>query len=281
MGVAMALSEGQLRSIYPNAQADSLRAFAQQNGALLESFGIDRTTDRLSFFLAQIGHECGGLTITHENLNYSAGRLVEVWPSRFPDAAAAAPFAGDPEKLANNVYADRMGNGPSASGDGWRYRGRGYIQITGRDGYQRVGEIIGENLEADPDSVAAPEGALLAVCGFWTWKALNQLSDTGDYVEVTRRINGGTTGMDDRNSWLAKVRQMLAADPARPPDRPPEDVMAVQQALHARGYTEVGGADGAVGRNTVRATVRFRRENSLGVGFIDDALLTALGVATA
>lgn len=275
----MALTEAQLRELYPRAADAHIKAFAAQNGALFARFGIDRTADRLHFFLAQIGHESGGLTIGTENLNYSAGRLVAVWPSRFPDEAAARPFARNPEKLANNVYADRMGNGPPESGDGWRYRGRGYVQITGKDGYAQVGRRAELDLVANPDLVSEPEHALLAVCAFWDWKGLNERCDTGDFVKVTRRINGGTNGLDDRRAWLEKARRILAAPAAAEVSADPPDVVEIQRALRDAGYPEVGAADGQIGPKTTAAIVRFRRDRGLAEGFVDGALLKALGLS--
>src|SRR4051812_33785750 len=141
----MPLSQATIQALFPRAPTAHLEAFAAQHDALFARFEITNG-NRLNFFLAQIGHESGGLTIEEENLNYRADRLCAVWPSRFPTLADAQACAGSPEGLANTVYANRMGNGGAASGDGWRYRGRGYIQITGRDGYAQVGAIAGATL---------------------------------------------------------------------------------------------------------------------------------------
>jgi putative chitinase len=275
----VALTEVQLRELFPRAAEGHIAAFARQNGELFARFGIDGTTVRRDFFLAQIGHESGGLHITEENLNYSAERLCAVWPSRFPNVAAAQPYARNPERLANRVYGGRMGNGPEESGDGWRYRGRGYIQITGRDGYARVGRIAGRDFVANPQEVFEPQYALLAACAFWEWKGMNAICDGGNFVSVTRRINGGTNGLDDRRAWLDKVRRTLeppASEPAAVP--PPFDPIALQRALQAAGYSEVGAADGVVGRRTRAAVTRYRHEHGMPEGGIDAALLTALGL---
>jgi len=271
------LSETQIRALFPRAPEPHVQAFERRNGELFQRFGIDDSATRLHFFLAQIGHESGGLTITEESLNYRAERLCQVWPGRFPDIESARPFAGNPERLANNVYANRMGNGGPKSGDGWRYRGRGYIQITGRDGYERVGEAAALDLPDNSDLAFAPEHGLLVSCAFWRWKGLNALCDSGDFVRVTRRINGGTTGLADRRAWLDKVRRILGAPP--PVAQPaPQMVIAVQRGLQARGYREVGAADGVVGPRTLAAITRFHQEKGLPEGVIDDALLAALGV---
>ena len=277
------LSEDQIKEIYPRAKADRTASFAQQNADLFQRFGIDASPTRLCFFLAQIGHESGGLTITEENMNYRAERLTQVWPSRFPTLATAQPLARNPEKLGNSVYANRMGNGPPDSGDGFRYRGRGYVQITGRDGYKQVGAIAGLDLVGDSDLAADPQHALLVACSFWQWKKLNSICDTGDFVKVTRKINGGTNGMADRRAWLDKVRRILHAPiPQAAEVIPAETIVAVQRALQSRRFTEVGAADGLMGPRTAAAIMRFRQQNGLPDSppavLIDDDLIAALGI---
>lgn len=274
----MVPSEAQLRELYPHAAHNHVEAFAGQSETLFDQFGIGETPTRLSFFLAQVGHESGGLTIKEENLNYSAERMCAVWPSRFPTVAKARPFARNPEKLANNVYSGRMGNGPPESGDGWNYRGRGYIQITGRDGYARVGNIAGLDLVGQPNLAFDPQHALAVACAFWEWKKLNDLCDLGDYVKVTRRINGGTTGITDRRAWLDKVRRVLSVDTPLPQVPIVEEIIAIQRALQKAGFREVGAADGVIGPRTIAAIQRFRQEKGLAEGLIDDDLEAALGI---
>ncbi len=268
-----------IRALYPRGPAAHLAAFANQAEDMLGRFGIAANELRLQYFLAQIGHESGGLTIMQENLNYRAQRLCEVWPSRFPSLASAGRCAGNPEVLANTVYGERMGNRGSASGDGWRYRGRGYIQITGRDGYQEVGERTGLDLEGAPDLAFEPENALLAACGFWQWKGLNEICDTRNFGNVTRRINGGLNGQEDREAWLNKVRRVFGG--AVPLDEQPDavDVIDIQRRLRELGYPEVGAADGDIGPNTRAAITRFRFDQGLPPGVVDDALLKALRLA--
>ena len=277
----MRLSKAQLRALFPRAEEAHVGAFAAQSASLLPRAGIDATPTRLHFFLAQIGHESGGLTITRENMSYSAERMMQVWPSRFPTLASARPFERNPERLANKVYGGRIGNGPEGSGDGFRYRGRGYIQITGRDGYANVGREAGLDLVGQPELALQPEHALEVVCGFWRWKRLNEVCDTGDFVKVTERINGGTTGMADRRAWLDKVRRTLMAVPAAEEQPPANEVIAVQRALQARRFTEVGAADGVVGPRTIAAITRFRQQNGLPAGMIDGELKRALGIEPA
>jgi putative chitinase len=195
-----------VRRLYPDAPAGNVKAFAEQAPSLLAEFGISARPDRLHFFLAQIGHE-SGLVLREENLNYSADRLRAVWPRRFPTAASTKGLAHNPRALANRVYGGRMGNdGPD---DGWTYRGRGYLQITGKDGYRTVGRHSGLDLVAHPELAMALPHALRVACAFWAWKGLNAVCDTGDFTAVTRVINGGLTGLADRRAWLERVLRLV------------------------------------------------------------------------
>jgi putative chitinase len=213
-----------------------------------------------------------------ENLNYAAERLCAVWPSRFPNLDAAQLCSRNPQSIANTVYCGRMGNGPIESGDGWRYRGRGYIQLTGRDAYRSVGIIANLELEDTPDLASQPANALLVACSFWQWKNLNEICSTGDFIKVTRRINGGTHGMADRNAWLDKVRRILNDPPDIAAQPSAEEVIALQRALQSRGYREIGAADGLIGPRTLSAIRRFRQMNDLGPGLVDAQLKASLGL---
>lgn len=205
------LTRAQLTALFPRALPGHIDGFAKRQHALFAAHAIDRGRHRLAFFLAQIGHESSGLSRLAENLNYSAERLMQVWPRRFPTLSAARPYARNPQALANFTYGGRMGNGPPDSGDGWRFRGRGYVQLTGREGYREVGRACGLDLEADPDLAASPGHALAVALGFWTWKRANSLCDTGDFERLTVAVNGGKTGWADRLAWLEKVRRVLGA----------------------------------------------------------------------
>lgn len=167
------------------------------------------TPQRQAMFLAQCAHESAGFTRFEENLSYSAEALQRTWPSRFPSFAAAAEVARQPERIANRVYADRLGNGNEASGDGWRFRGRGAIQITGRSNYRRAGLSLGFPLEANPTEAALPAQGARVACWYWFFHGLNDLADDGDFEGITRRINGGLTGIVDREKWLAKARRVI------------------------------------------------------------------------
>jgi putative chitinase len=168
---------------------------------------------RLAHFLAQCGHESGGFRVTQENLNYSAKGLNGIFRKYFPTEASAVPYARQPQKIANKVYANRMANGSEASGDGYKFRGRGYIQLTGRDNYTQFGKAIGEDIASNPDVVSS-KYALLSAAWFWSKNGLNKLADggAGDTVvtSITKRVNGGTIGLADRIKHFKEYYHLLA-----------------------------------------------------------------------
>jgi putative chitinase len=205
------LTRAQIKSIFPKASESDVDAFIKFGEDALKKSGILDMVTRLQYFLAQLGHESNGLTSREENLNYSATRLTEIWPGRFPTIDVAKPYERNPEKLANFVYGGRMGN--VNPGDGYRYRGRGYIQLTGRETYREIGRIAGIDLENNPDAAAKPENAIKIACAFWTWKNINPACDVSDFTAVTKKINGGTNGLNDRLQWLSKVKTVVTAAP--------------------------------------------------------------------
>jgi putative chitinase len=168
---------------------------------------------RLAHFLAQCGHESGGFRATSENLNYSAKGLNGIFKKYFPTEASAADYARNPQKIANKVYANRMANGDEASGDGFRFRGRGYIQLTGRANYTAFGKAIGEDVTGNPDVVSG-KYALLSAAWFWSNNGLNKLADGGStdavVTTITRRVNGGTIGLADRIKHFKEYYHLLA-----------------------------------------------------------------------
>ena len=166
------------------------------------------TLERVAGFLAQVGHESGGLRFTVENLNYRAEALSRVWPSRFPPGVAES-YAMQPERIANRAYADRMGNGDEASGDGWAYRGRGLIQLTGKDNYAAFSLEANNEALTKPDLVAEVELAALSAGWFWSRNGLNALADNKDIVGMTVKINGGTNGLDDRQMRYSRLLSTL------------------------------------------------------------------------
>lgn len=163
------------------------------------------TPARLHHFLAQVGHESAGFTRLEENLSYTAARLMQVWPSRFKTLNDARPFERQPYALAEKVYGERMGN--CAPGDGYRYRGRGLIQITGRNNYERFGRISGLALLENPGLAADADDATRIALAYWRAEGCNLMADADDLEGITRKINGGLNGIEDRAAWLAKARK--------------------------------------------------------------------------
>jgi putative chitinase len=180
---------------------------------LLPDYGID-TPQRVAAFVAQCAHESGNFVFLKENLNYKAASLRRVFPKYFPDDAVAAQYAGLPNKaeaIANRIYANRMGNGDEASGDGYRYCGRGLIQLTGRSNYT----AFADSTESTPEEATAYletfEGAVQGACWFWESNNLNQWADAGDILTLTKRINGGTIGLEDRRRHYEHALHVFGA----------------------------------------------------------------------
>jgi putative chitinase len=203
---SMPITQQQLLQILPNA-GPVAGVFVPVLNTAMVRFQII-TARRIAAFIAQIGHESGQLTRVVENLNYDAPGLMATWPSRFP-ADLAAARARQPEKIANIAYASRMGNGNTASRDGWTYRGRGLIQITGRANYQECGDDLGIDLIGNPDLLIQPQYAALSAAWFWELNGLNELADRDQFNSITRRINSGLNGLQDRLLLWARARAVL------------------------------------------------------------------------
>ncbi|MBG5024975.1 glycoside hydrolase family 19 protein [Pseudomonas aeruginosa] len=169
------------------------------------------TAERVAMFLAQVGHESQSLKRVVENLNYSAEGLLATWPKRFTPAEAKQ-YARQPERIANRVYANRMGNGSPDTGDGYRYRGRGLIMITGHDNYAEAARALALPLVAQPELLEQRTWAAIAAAWWWKSRGLNDLADQGRFEKITLRINGSFTGAEDRNARLAMARQALGGD---------------------------------------------------------------------
>ena len=167
------------------------------------------TPKRQAAFIGQCSHESANFKTLEENLNYKPETLMRVWPSRFPDLPTAMKYAHNPEKIANKVYGGRMGNGVEETGDGWKYHGRGLIQLTGKENYFNCGQALGVDLIANPNLLTIAEYACLSAGHFWNKKGLNSLADSGDYETMTKRINGGLIGLDDRKAKIAKALSVL------------------------------------------------------------------------
>lgn len=162
-------------------------------------------------FLATCCIESARFTALQENLNYSADALRRLWPKRV-SPQIATQIARKPQLIANVVYADRMGNGNAESGDGWRYRGRGLIQCTGKDNYNRFSYAWGVDCVQDPDKLSEPTGAVVSACWFWKTNGCNELAQAGDWLALRRRVNGGTNGLDEVNELIETALQYLGAD---------------------------------------------------------------------
>ena len=179
---------------------------------VMEKFGISNST-RLAHFLSQVAHESGNFKFVNENLNYGAKGLLSIFKKYFPTEALAKSYERKPEKIANKVYASRMGNGDEASGDGYKFRGRGYIQLTGKDNYKAFSDFIGEDCVANPDLVAT-KYPLTSAAFFFHKNKLWDICDKGhshDVVTaVTKRVNGGTIGLDDRIKHFEEYNHLLA-----------------------------------------------------------------------
>jgi putative chitinase len=168
---------------------------------------------RLAHFLAQCGHESGGFRATQENLNYSAKGLNGIFKKYFPTEAAAKSYERQPAKIASKVYGNRMGNGPESTGEGFKFRGRGYIQLTGKDNYTAFGKAINEDMTSNPDKVAS-NYALLSAAWFFNKNGLHKMADEGatDLVvtKITKRVNGGTIGLVDRIKHFKEYYKLLS-----------------------------------------------------------------------
>lgn len=177
---------------------------------ILPDYDIN-TKPRVAAFLAQCAHESAGFKFLKENLNYKAASLRRVFPKYFPNDALAAQYANKPEMIANRVYGNRMGNGDESSGDGFRYCGRGLIQLTGKNNYQAFAESIETPVEELPEYLGTFEGAVQSACWFWETNNLNQWADKGDILTLTKRINGGTIGLEDRIKHYNHALHVLGA----------------------------------------------------------------------
>jgi len=224
------------------------------------------TIERVAGFIAQCGHESRDFNVLTENLNYSASALNKIFPKYFERAGRyAADYHRQPEAIANVIYANRMGNGSISSGDGWQYRGGGILQLTGYNNYSKFAESVGMSARSATDYVRTKEGALESACWFWTENNLNSYCDKQDIVGLSKRINGGTHGLDDRKARYLQAMDVLGGDleeskvnlnvVLKVGSRNPT-VALVQEKL---GIT----SDGIYGPGTERAVKRWQRKNGL------------------
>ena len=201
----MAITQQQLAQILPGNPY--VEHWCDALNKILPDYDIT-TPQRTAAFLAQCAHESGGFTALHENLNYKAESLCKVWP-RYFNASNANDYAHQPEKIACRAYAGRMGNGDEASGDGWSYCGRGLIQLTGKNNYQAFADSVEMSLDELPTYLETFEGCVQSACWFWENNNLNTLADAGDILHMTKKINGGTLGLEDRTKHYNEILHLL------------------------------------------------------------------------
>lgn len=292
------LTADDLREFAPRARPEYAQVLGSQGNDVLTRFGINRNDLRFCHFMAQVAHECGEFTIVEENLNYSAKRMVEIFGAGRHSAAIggaeAQRLVGSKEAFAERVYG--LGNpskardlGNTKPGDGYRYRGRGFLQITGRAAYREMGKRIGVDLEAEPDKAGEPLYALMTAAAFWDSRKLNTYADQDNIEIITKRINGGFNGLADRKRKYAKAVEVFSEDHKGSPSRSvattrgaPDlrrqieygdlgsDVLQMKQLLSAVGY---GGfaIDEDFSRATHVAVVRFQLDRSLPANGIVEA----------
>jgi putative chitinase len=206
------LSSVELAAIMPRLTAGPLMTYLPFLTAAMQEFAVTSPL-RAAAFLAQVAEESAGLTAWSENLNYGAPGLLATFPSHF-DAQTAAAYARQPERIANRVYANRMGNGDEASGDGWRYRGRGPIGLTFADNYREYGVALGVDLLGNPDLAATPAVGFRIAGRYFAVNGCRELADDGTdaaFIVITRRVNGGLTGLASREAYYARAREVLGA----------------------------------------------------------------------
>jgi putative chitinase len=264
----MQITAGIIKAIFPKYKhpEDLAEVLTEQ----FEKYEIN-TVNRAAGFLAQCGHESAGFTILKENLNYSAEGLNKIFKKYFPTLASAQPYHRQPEKIANKVYGGRMGNGPESSGDGYKFCGRGAIQLTGRDNYTKFAKSVGLSLEEAVADLETLDGAIESACWFWKTNGLNAICDKDDIVLMTKRINGGTIGLEDRKKHYAEAKHLLGGGHVAESHAAPatateyvtvrvgsnnDTVKAVQKAL---GLT----ADGKFGPGTEKAVKAWQTKNGL------------------
>ena len=204
----MQISASVIKAIFPKYKhpEDLAEVLTEQ----FEKYEIN-TVNRAAGFLAQCGHESAGFTILKENLNYSAEGLSKIFKKYFPTLASAQPYNRQPEKIANKVYGGRMGNGPESSGDGFKFCGRGAIQLTGRDNYTKFAKSVGMTVEEAVADLETLDGAIESACWFWKTNGLNAICDADDILKMTKRINGGTIGLEDRTKHYKEAKHLLGS----------------------------------------------------------------------
>lgn len=213
MADGVRLSQATMRAVFPSAPDTIINAFVERQG-VLSTVGLNKTRQRLAYCFANLHAETGGFTIKNltENINYTAARMAAVWPGRFKDAAAVqAKFGTAPgwqQKAFDDIYGNRMGNRPGTS-DGSRFIGRGGPQVTGRDGYAEIGKRVGQDLVSAPDLACNHALQPDIAAAFWAWKGMNAFADAGNFIGCVKAWNGGTNGLAERQTQLARITKVL------------------------------------------------------------------------
>jgi putative chitinase len=268
--------------LHGNSEAE---AWADAALEILPKYEI-ATAHRVAGFFAQCGHESAGFKVLEENLHYRAETLDKIFPKYFVNAGrSSAYYAKQPEKIANIVYASRMGNGDTASGDGYRFRGRGVVQLTGRDNYTAFGKTIKLTAEEVIDYVQTKKGALESACWYWNSRKINEACDTGDIVKMTKLVNGGTIGLDDRRAHYLRALEILQGSITDPP-APAAGATAHSETLRVGSKGELVKrvqaalgvtADGDFGPGTERVVKAWQTANGLTPdGIVGPKTLTKL-----
>lgn len=203
------LTAAKLDQILPNVYGTaSLEPYIAPLNKVIKEYNLD-TKERVAAFIAQIGHESGEFQTVRENLNYSAQGLRNTFPKYYGSVKAAQGHARQPAKIASYVYQNRMGNGPEATGDGWKFRGRGLIQITGRNNYTALAKFLGKSIDETIAYLETPEGAVVSAAWFWKANNLRDLESRNEFVMLTRKINGGTNGLEHRKLLYERAMAIL------------------------------------------------------------------------
>lgn len=202
------INKSQFKKCFPHATQANIDRFYEPLIAAMNKYEILKTNRRAAAFLAQIAHETISLSKMEENLNYSAARLLQVFPNKFTKQEADI-YARNPERIANRVYADRYGNGPESSGDGWEYRGRGGFHLTFKDNYYEAGKGLNYDLVGNPEAVSNPGPAMFTAAWFWDTKELNRIADVDGFQRISIKINGGLNGYEDRLKHWAICKEAL------------------------------------------------------------------------
>jgi putative chitinase len=264
----MIITENQLKAILPKNK--NVKELAEALNLVLPKYEIN-TVNRIAGFIAQCGHESMGFTVLRENLNYSAKALNVIFPKYFIRAGRNAnEYHRQPERIANIVYANRMGNGNIASGDGWKFRGRGAIQLTGKNNYTSFAKYINMPIDKAINYVETLQGAIESACWFWHTNNINRFCDSDDIVTMSRRINGGTIGLEDRKHHYEIAKDILKGSVKEYKElnintskllkigSTGDTVKALQEALGLQ-------VDGVYGRVTATAVRFYQEENGLHV----------------